>query len=144
VSLLYDELDNSVKERISKPKLLDAALLHDIGKISIEDDILKRTGALSEQEFEEMKKHPLNGKKTLGNTCYDEIGDWALFHHERVDGNGYYNLAPEDIPFESKLIAVADTYSASCMDRVYRAKKRTQTPYKLCLKLLKPSVIHMS
>ncbi|MGF6376305.1 HD-GYP domain-containing protein (c-di-GMP phosphodiesterase class II) [Clostridiales Family XIII bacterium PM5-7] len=120
VELLYEALDPYLQEKIIKSKLLDAAMLHDIGKISIQDGILNKPGKLNEEEWETIKTHPFNGKKMLEDTCYAEISDWVLYHHERVDGNGYYGLAGGAIPVESKLIAIADTYSALCTDRVYR------------------------
>ncbi|MDL2238325.1 HD domain-containing protein [Christensenellaceae bacterium OttesenSCG-928-K19] len=122
VDLLYESLDSRAKNLINKAKLLDAAMLHDIGKISIKDEILNKTGKLDNHEWEEIKTHPFNGKKMLEDSCYKEIGDWVLYHHERMDGHGYYGLEAKKIPIESKLIAIADTYSALCTDRVYRKK----------------------
>jgi HD-GYP domain-containing protein (c-di-GMP phosphodiesterase class II) len=58
----------------------------------------------------------------LDKTCFNEISDWVQYHHERVDGNGYYGLVSEDIPLESKIIAIADAYSALCNDRAYRPR----------------------
>ncbi len=123
VSLIYEELDKPQKDEIEKPKLLDAALLHDIGKMGIKDEILNKPDGLTPEEWEVIKTHPLNGSRMLEDTCYFEIADWVLYHHERMDGKGYYGLSPDEIPIESKLIAVADTYSALRTDRVYRRKK---------------------
>ncbi|ULQ60216.1 HD domain-containing protein [Brucepastera parasyntrophica] len=124
VDLFFDNLNDSYKRRINKSKLMDAAMLHDIGKISIRDDILNKQGALTIDEWTAIKTHPFNGKKMLDDTCFSEISDWVLYHHERVDGDGYFGLKGEEIPLESRIIAIADTYSALCTDRVYR-KKRT-------------------
>ncbi|MDL2219232.1 HD domain-containing protein [Ruminococcaceae bacterium OttesenSCG-928-O06] len=120
VDLLYESLDAQTRSNINKSKLLDAAMLHDIGKISIKDEILNKKGKLDDSEWEVIKTHPQNGKKMLEDSCYREIGDWVLYHHERADGLGYYELEPNKIPIEAKLIAIADTYSALCTDRVYR------------------------
>lgn len=120
VNLLYESLDTTMKNSINKSKLLDAAILHDIGKISIKDEVLNKAGKLDDREMEIIKTHPSNGKKMLEDSCYKEIADWVLYHHERIDGNGYYGLSAEEIPIEAKIIAIADTYSALCTDRVYR------------------------
>lgn len=118
--LIYDKLDCDLKCSINKSKLLDAALLHDIGKLSIKDEILNKAGKLTEKEWEIMKLHPVKGKKILEDTCYKDISDFVLYHHERIDGTGYYGLTDRQIPIESKIIAIADTYSALCTNRVYR------------------------
>lgn len=123
IDLFYDRLDSVTQGKISKPKLIDAAMLHDIGKISISDKILNKNGALSDEEWLIIKTHPSNGQKMLAETCYSEIGDWVLYHHERIDGKGYYGLPGDDIPLESRMIAIADTYSALRTDRSYRLKK---------------------
>lgn len=122
VSLLYGTLEDDLKQRINKPKLLDAALLHDCGKISVEDAVLNKPGALSQKDLASLKTHPLTGKKMLDDTCFCDISDWVLYHHERMDGKGYYGLEGEDIPMEARMIAVADTYSALSTDRVYRSR----------------------
>lgn len=121
--VIYDHLDDALKAEISKPKLLDAAILHDIGKISIHDTVLKKPGALSAAEWDVIKMHPADGKRMLDDTVFRDISDWVLYHHERMDGNGYYNLKREHIPIESRIIAIADTYGALCTDRVYRTRK---------------------
>lgn len=122
VSLLYDTLEDDLKQRINKPKLLDAALLHDCGKISVEDAVLNKAAKLSQKDLASLKTHPLTGKKMLDDTCFCDISDWVLYHHERMDGKGYYGLEGEDIPMEARMIAVADTYSALSTDRVYRSR----------------------
>lgn len=124
VGLLYDELPSKHKENIVKRKLMDAALLHDIGKISIPDAILNKISALNDDEWLEMKKHPFNGKLILEDTAYDQIKDWVYYHHEREDGNGYYQQPADRVPIEAKLISIADTFSALFTTRPYR-KRRT-------------------
>ncbi len=123
IELFFDELSPFYGGRISRPKLLDAAMLHDIGKISISDSILNKCGKLDEREWEVIRQHPKKGKLMMDDTCFREISQWVLYHHERVDGRGYYGIPEEDIPLESRVIAIADTYSALCTDRVYRGKK---------------------
>lgn len=122
VCKFYDYLPNRYKKMIRKDKLLQAALLHDIGKIGIPDSILNKSGKLNDEEWEIMKSHPLAAKKVLDDSFLYEISDWVLYHHERVDGNGYYKLKAGDIPFESKIISIADAYSALCSNRSYRNK----------------------
>lgn len=99
-----------------------AGLYHDIGKISIPDDILNKPGKLTAEEWEIMKSHTLIGYQIL-NTAdqYSSLAQYALTHHERYDGHGYPNqLEGEDIPLFSRIIAVADSFEAMTSDRPYR------------------------
>jgi HD-GYP domain-containing protein (c-di-GMP phosphodiesterase class II) len=121
VNLFYEKLDD-YWHVLNKMKLLDAAILHDIGKINISAEVFNKSDDLSQEEWEMVKSHPLKGKEMLDQTIFSEISDWVKYHHERVDGNGYYGLSSEDIPLESKIIAVADAYSALCSDRAYRRR----------------------
>ena len=122
VKLLYHNLPVSVQQTLNYEKLTDAALLHDIGKIGIPDQILNKPGRLTESEMDIIRQHPKNGKMILENTCYCDICDWILYHHERMDGQGYYHIPGDEIPLESRLIALADVFSAIYTDRVYRPK----------------------
>lgn len=99
-----------------------AGLIHDVGKLGIDNQIINKPGKLSEEEFEEIKKHPLMGYEILkrisirGNFAYG-----AKWHHERVDGKGYPDgLSGEDIPEIARIIAVADAYDAMTSKRAYR------------------------
>jgi HD-GYP domain-containing protein (c-di-GMP phosphodiesterase class II) len=121
VNLFYEYLTD-YKYVLNKAKLLDAAILHDIGKINISAELLSKQDKLSPEDWEIIKAHPLRGKEMLDKTCFSEISDWVKYHHERVDGNGYYGLVSEAIPLESKILAIADTYSALCNDRAYRPR----------------------
>lgn len=100
-----------------------AALLHDIGKLEISRDILYKAAKLTEEEFEEMKKHPEKGAalflKPVGGTLRRVI-PIILAHHEKIDGSGYYGQRGDEIPLEAKIIAVADYYDALISDRPYR------------------------
>lgn len=113
------------KLRLKKDKvnLIEiAAMLHDIGKIGIPDNILKKAGPLTKEEREQIQKHPEMSEKILSSTTLKEILPWILSHHERWDGKGYpQGLAGEDIPFEARILAVCDTYDAMTSDRPYRA-----------------------
>jgi HD-GYP domain-containing protein (c-di-GMP phosphodiesterase class II) len=99
------------------------ALLHDVGKIHIEKSILDKPDKLTEEEFEEVKKHPLCGYETLiqNDEINPEAALVALQHHERLDGTGYPKGSKEgDIGDFAKITAVSDTYDALLADRVYR------------------------
>jgi HD-GYP domain-containing protein (c-di-GMP phosphodiesterase class II) len=121
VNLFYEQL-NDFQPVLNKMKLLDAAILHDIGKINISAEIFRKQGQLTHEEWALIKAHPKIGKQMLDQTCFSEISDWVQYHHERVDGNGYYGLLSEEIPLESKIISIADVYSALCNDRSYRPR----------------------
>lgn len=132
VCVFYAYLPQAYKSVVDAHKLADAAMLHDIGKIGIPDAILNKPGALTTEEYEIIKQHPERGYTILKNTIYKEIGIWVLYHHERVDGNGYYKLACDKIPLESKILAIADTFSALFTDRVYRNKHS----FEACIQIL--------
>lgn len=123
VEAIYDCLPTSYKIKLDKGSLLTAALLHDIGKISTPDNILNKDDALDEEEWLIMRQHPLNGKKIIDNTMFSYMDDWILYHHERIDGCGYYGLNGREIPLESRIIAIADTFSALRTYRIYRPAK---------------------
>ncbi|MFA9399011.1 MAG: HD-GYP domain-containing protein [Clostridiaceae bacterium] len=97
-------------------------LVHDIGKILVSDDILDKKGRLTYEEYEIVKKHPVWGYETLTtNKDLSQIAKNVLHHHERWDGKGYPDgISGENIPFTSRIIAVADTYDAMTSDRPYR------------------------
>lgn len=97
-------------------------LLHDIGKIAIDDDILNKADDLTDQEHNEIKRHSEIGFRIL-STVNDmsEIADYVLCHHERWDGKGYpKGLAGDSIPLPSRICAIADAYDAMTSDRSYR------------------------
>lgn len=98
------------------------ALLHDIGKIGIPDEIIMKTGKLTEEEYERIKEHPLTGSEILsGIEEMPELYIGAKYHHERWDGKGYpCGLKGEEIPFKARIISVADAYDAMTSKRSYR------------------------
>ena len=101
-----------------------AGYLHDIGKIGIPQEILQKPFGLSDEEFDIVKKHPLNGVKILENLKnLRRVSNFILHHHERVDGAGYPNgLAGETIPMGARILAVADAFDAITSDRPYRKR----------------------
>lgn len=103
-------------------ELKTVGLLHDIGKIAIEESILNKPGKLTENEWEEIKRHPEIGYRIL-STVNDmsEMAEYVLTHHERWDGKGYPKcLKGEEIPLQSRIIAIVDTYDAMTSERSYR------------------------
>jgi diguanylate cyclase (GGDEF)-like protein len=99
-----------------------AGVLHDLGKLGIADAILHKPGPLDDGEWREMRRHPEVGARILEHAGMKDIAGWVLAHHERVDGAGYPNsLCGEEIPLESRILAVADSYEAMIADRPYRA-----------------------
>lgn len=98
------------------------ALLHDIGKIGVPDAILNKPLPLEDEEFAYIKKHPVIGGDILKSiTAIPNLHYGALYHHERYDGKGYPSgLKGEEIPYEARIIAIADTYDAMTSDRAYR------------------------
>jgi len=107
---------------IEKKWLKIAAVLHDIGKIGIEDQILKKPARLSPEEYDVIKHHSDLGAEIIEHIRQlKEIIPGVKFHHEQVDGRGYPNgLKGEDIPFLAKVVSVSDTYDAMTTDRPYR------------------------
>ncbi|MCR5830561.1 MAG: HD-GYP domain-containing protein [Lachnospiraceae bacterium] len=116
LGMLLGKSDEECKE------IYYAALLHDVGKIGIADNILNKNGKLTEEEYEEIKKHPSLGKQILsGITEYPYLSIGAHFHHERYDGKGYpEKLKGSDIPEIARIISVADAYDAMSSNRSYR------------------------
>ena len=100
-----------------------AGLIHDIGKIGVDEKILNKQGGLNEDERREVERHPEIGWRLLSST--NEFSDLSLFvlnHHERWDGSGYPNgRKGEDIPLEARIICVADAYDAMTSERSYHA-----------------------
>jgi HD-GYP domain-containing protein (c-di-GMP phosphodiesterase class II) len=99
-----------------------SAQLHDVGKIGIEDHILKKPGALTEEEFEVMKTHTTKGANILRPvTQLAEMLPGIELHHEALDGRGYpYGLKGDQIPLLARVIAVADTFDALTTNRPYQ------------------------
>jgi putative nucleotidyltransferase with HDIG domain len=99
-----------------------AALLHDVGKIGIEDHILKKPGQLTDEEYGIIKQHPRWGAMIMGHISQlKDVVPAIQHHHERLDGSGYpEGLAANQIPMLARIIAVADTFDAMTTDRLYQ------------------------
>lgn len=103
-------------------EIYSAAMLHDIGKIGVRDAILLKPGGLTEGEMEAIRSHPALGDTILGPLKFlGRVATYVKHHHERWDGRGYpEELAGEDIPLPSRIVAVADAFDALTTDRPYR------------------------
>ncbi len=101
-----------------------AGLFHDIGKMSITDDILLKDDKLNVNEYEEIKKHPIKGARILSVlSMFKDVVPVVECHHERIDGMGYpEGLTGSQIPFLSRIVSVADAFDAMMSDRHYRNK----------------------
>jgi len=99
-----------------------AAMLHDLGKIGISEEILRKRAKLTKREFDEIKKHPQIGVDIIRPIQFlHSIIPLMLYHHERWDGKGYpYGLKGEEIPMGARIVAIADVYQALTSDRPYR------------------------
>jgi HD-GYP domain-containing protein (c-di-GMP phosphodiesterase class II) len=103
--------------------LATGGLLHDIGKLSVPDEILKKPGSLDEDEFAVIKRHPEWGHKLLGELggFSDAVRRLVLDHHERLDGAGYPNgRSACELDLETRILTVCDVYDALLSVRVYR------------------------
>jgi HD-GYP domain-containing protein (c-di-GMP phosphodiesterase class II) len=103
-------------------RLRISALLHDVGKIAIDDNILKKPASLTEEEFEIMKTHPKAGYKIMSQIpAMAPYLPGMYMHHEMVNGKGYpQGLTGDEIPLQAKIVSVADTFDAMTIDRPYQ------------------------
>lgn len=102
--------------------LFCAALLHDVGKTLLDQEVLYKKGRLTEDEFEMLKKHPEEGLRFLSAfELGSDIEQHVLHHHERFDGKGYpHGLKQEEIPLLSRIISIADSFDAMTSARCYK------------------------
>jgi diguanylate cyclase (GGDEF)-like protein len=100
-----------------------AGSLHDLGKLAIPEEILRKPGPLTEPERLVLERHPQIGYRMLESLGVDPLAEWVLHHHERWDGAGYPDgVGGEGIPLGARIIFVADAYDAMTSDRVYRTR----------------------
>src|SRR5207302_9551130 len=122
------ELAARVAERMGLPQEIVeltrlAARLHDLGKLAIPEEILRKPGPLTDPERLVLERHPQIGYRMLESLGVDPVADWVLHHHERWDGTGYPDGLPGDsIPLGARIIFVADAYDAMISERVYRRR----------------------
>jgi len=102
--------------------LKTASILHDIGKIGIHDEILNKASRLTQEEYQEIMRHPAIGAEIISKVNFlSDITTIVKHHHERYDGKGYPDgLSGEDIPIEAAILTIADSYDAMTSDRPYR------------------------
>lgn len=117
----------AIAQRLDLPddeceKIRVSALLHDVGKIGIDDSILKKPSALTDEEYEIMKQHPQKGYKILSQIpAIKEFLPGMYMHHEMINGEGYpQGLKGDEIPLMGRIVAVADTFDAMTTDRPYQ------------------------
>lgn len=118
--------------------IVSASALHDIGKIAIPDNILLKPGKLSDNEFEEMKKHTLYGCEILekfkqtDNEFYHYCYDICRYHHERYDGKGYPDgLVGSQIPIWAQIVSIVDVFDALVSKRVYKIPYASEEAYRM-------------
>ena len=107
------------------------AILHDIGKIHVRETTLCKNGPLNDEEWEEMRQHPILGADMIRDIDYLKPAEPAIrYHHERWNGKGYpYGLAGDKIPIMARIIAVADTFDAMTTTRAYRKALPVEAAY---------------
>lgn len=104
-----------------------AALLHDVGKLDVSIDVIRKAGKLDDDEWEQLKKHPEHGAnivRSVGGLLSNAV-PLILFHHEQYSGNGYYKRKGQQIPLGSRIIAVADAFDAMTTDRPYQKARQS-------------------
>lgn len=128
----------AIAERLGMPdeeveKIRISALLHDVGKIGIDDNILKKPAALTDEEFEIMKQHPQKGYKIMSQIpAMKDFLPGMYMHHEMIDGRGYpQGLKGDEIPMMARIVAVADTFDAMTTDRPYSRALKLEEALKL-------------
>jgi HD-GYP domain-containing protein (c-di-GMP phosphodiesterase class II) len=103
-------------------QMLVAGYLHDLGKVAVPNAILNKPGKLDPDEFDVIRAHTYHTYHILSTIGgFEEIAIWAAFHHERLDGKGYpFHVRGEDIPLGSRIMCVADVFTAVTENRPYR------------------------
>ena len=122
--------------------IIKAAPMHDLGKIAVDDAVLRKPGKFTPEEYAEMKKHPGEGAKIVKSVLGDSSDEYftniainvAHYHHEKWDGSGYPNgLKGEEIPLEARIMAIADVYDALVSKRVYKEEFSFEEANKIIL-----------
>lgn len=106
---------------VNVARLRLAALLHDVGKLSVPDEVLDKPGPLTDEEWERVRNHPEYAFQMIASSVHPEVAETVLKHCERMDGKGYpYGDSGEEIPLGSRILLVADAYDAMLSPRPYR------------------------
>ena len=146
VQILVEEMKNDESLGIDDDFcscIITAAPMHDIGKIAVDDAILRKPGKLTTEEYEMMKSHTKEGARILwdivdsvDNERFRQIAiNMAIYHHERVDGTGYpQKLSGDAIPLEARILAIADVYDALASKRAYKEQMSAEEVYNIMLK----------
>lgn len=128
-SLKIAEILGFSSERLEN--IIFASLCHDVGKVFVPNEVLNKPGKLTEEEFELIKKHPIDGGKMAQGTFMGNLDKIISQHHERIDGTGYpYGLKGDEILLEAKIIALADSFDAMTTDRSYRKAMDVEVAFK--------------
>ena len=134
VRILMDEIKKDPSFNLTESfckNIIKAAPMHDLGKVAVDDAILRKPGRFTPEEFEIMKSHAAEGAKIVHEILKDTDNEEfriiaenvAHFHHERMDGSGYpEGLKGDEIPLEARIMAIADVYDALVSKRVYKEK----------------------
>ena len=147
VKILLDEIKtnnlySSIMTKDFEDKMMNAAPMHDIGKISIPDTILQKPGKLTDEEYSVMKKHSVLGGEIIQEIFKDMDDkeflniayDVTRYHHEKWNGNGYpEGLVGKEIPFSARIMAIADVFDAISAKRCYR----DAMPLEKCFAIIK-------
>jgi len=135
VAILAAQVGEELKlPATTRRHLAVGGLLHDIGKLSVPLEILRKPAGLTDEEYAEIKRHPEAGRRLL-----EELGgfsptvrDLVSDHHERLDGRGYpRGLTEEELPLHTRILTVCDVYDALVSDRVYRAAWTPERAFEL-------------
>jgi putative two-component system response regulator len=130
--ILVDELKKEGTLKLSASfcrDVIKAAPMHDLGKIAVDDAVLRKPGRFTDEEFEKMKHHAAEGARVIheillhtDDESFKKVAEnVAHYHHERWDGSGYpEGIAGEEIPLEARIMAIADVYDALVSKRVYK------------------------
>ena len=118
--------------------LLLGAYLHDIGKLKIDKQLLNKKGKLTVSEYQKMKRHPQLGYELIRNVAENDkiVQQVVLFHHEKYNNKGYYNLPYENLPLYPKLVSICDVFDALTTNRPYRLAVSPAHAFKVILNSL--------
>lgn len=122
--LFYEFLPFQFRRKIHYEQLMYGALLRDIGKLRLPAEVLNKPGKLKEDEWKMVKSHAKLGAEMLSTVPgMEKLKDWILYHHERVDGRGYFGLKGEEIPLEARMLMITDAYSSIVMASSFKPSR---------------------